>query len=103
MVSYLSKKIIHKFGKLSKKNILTCSVNLGHFVQLYVENFSFISSRALNFSTSSISLRWRSFKGSSPGRPSGLASVRRSNSWVAMVTDCDGGSDLKNKTTVKPV
>ena len=74
---------------------LTCSINRGQFIHWNCLNVSSIDCIDLNCSTSSMSLMWRSFTGSSPAKPSEFVSVRRNNSCVAMETVWPGGSFLK--------
>ena len=83
------------YAPLWQTSWLTCSINRGQFLHWNCLNVSSIHCIDLNCSTSSMSLMWRSFTGSSPARPSEFVSVRRNNSCVAMETVWPGGSFLK--------
>ena len=89
-----AKKQIHKSEEQSINIQLTCSSKWGQFIHWYRPSPSSISCSDLNCSTRSMSRRWRSLMGSSPGRPFGLDSVRRTSSCVATETDWPGGSSL---------
>jgi hypothetical protein len=83
------------YAPLWQTSWLTCSIKRGQFLHWICLNVSSTDCIDLNCSTSSMSLMWRSFTGSSPARPSEFVSVRRNNSCVAMETVWPGGSFLK--------